>query len=251
MNIIPVLDLLDGVVVRGVAGRRSEYRPISSCLTPSTDPLDVASAIRDALALDFFYVAELDAILGVDFELNTLRELNAVGAGIMVDAGVRSMQTAASLFDAGIHTVIAGLETIPGPNLLGQLCREFGSERICFSLDVKGGAPLGRLDAWASSDPLDLATEAIDCGVTRIIVLDLARVGVAGGTGTDQLCGQLRSRFPNVQLTTGGGVRGAQDILDQRAIGVENVLVASAIHNGSIDREDVLQISRVNLKDGA
>src|SRR5579872_5647704 len=47
MRIVPVLDLLGGVVVRGVGGRRREYRPVVSRLTPSCDPLDVARAFAD------------------------------------------------------------------------------------------------------------------------------------------------------------------------------------------------------------
>ena len=36
MRIIPVLDLMNGVAVRAVGGRRSEYRPLVSrlCATP-------------------------------------------------------------------------------------------------------------------------------------------------------------------------------------------------------------------------
>ena len=35
MDILPVLDTLDGQVVRGVAGRRTQYRRIESKLTTS------------------------------------------------------------------------------------------------------------------------------------------------------------------------------------------------------------------------
>jgi hypothetical protein len=44
MRILPVLDLMNGVVVRGVGGRRSEYRPVASRLAVSADPADVAAA---------------------------------------------------------------------------------------------------------------------------------------------------------------------------------------------------------------
>ena len=38
MRIIPVLDVLGGCVVRGVGGRRDEYRPIVSKLCNSREP---------------------------------------------------------------------------------------------------------------------------------------------------------------------------------------------------------------------
>ena len=42
MQIIPVLDLLGGQVVRGVGGRREAYRPVRSVLTTSSEPRQVA-----------------------------------------------------------------------------------------------------------------------------------------------------------------------------------------------------------------
>ena len=51
MLAIPVLDVLNGVIVRGVGGRRNEYRPVESVLTQSARPLDVAQAFRDRLSL--------------------------------------------------------------------------------------------------------------------------------------------------------------------------------------------------------
>ena len=64
MRIIPVLDVMHGAVVRGVGGRRDEYRPLVSRLVPSSRPLDVADAIASHFDCREFYVADLDAILG-------------------------------------------------------------------------------------------------------------------------------------------------------------------------------------------
>ena len=62
MQIIPVLDLLGGVVVRGLAGQRDSYQPINSQLVNSAEPLAVAQAFQHKLGLQRFYVADLDAI---------------------------------------------------------------------------------------------------------------------------------------------------------------------------------------------
>ena len=89
MKVIPVLDLLDGCVVRGVAGRRSEYRPIVSQRTGSSEPLVVARAIRDAFGLCEFYIADLDGILRHQPKLAVYRQLMDDGFQLLVDAGVR------------------------------------------------------------------------------------------------------------------------------------------------------------------
>ncbi len=72
MRVIPVLDIMGGVVVRGVAGRRSEYRPIESSLCSSCDPPVVARAIVERFGLAEFYIADLDAISGAEPAWNVL-----------------------------------------------------------------------------------------------------------------------------------------------------------------------------------
>ena len=64
MDVFAVLDLMQGQVVRGIAGRRREYQPICSRLTPSAAPLDVACGFRDHFGLTNLYLADLDAIGG-------------------------------------------------------------------------------------------------------------------------------------------------------------------------------------------
>ena len=75
MRVVPVLDLKDGIVVRGVGGRRDEYRPIVSRLTSSCQPLDVAEAFRDHFGLSELYLADLDAIAGKPPALALFRAL--------------------------------------------------------------------------------------------------------------------------------------------------------------------------------
>ena len=45
MLLIPVIDLLDGQVVRGVRGERARYRPIESALCRGSEPLAVSRAL--------------------------------------------------------------------------------------------------------------------------------------------------------------------------------------------------------------
>jgi phosphoribosylformimino-5-aminoimidazole carboxamide ribotide isomerase len=61
VKIIPVIDVLGGRVVHAVRGRRKEYQPLKSTLCASTDPVDVAAALK-ALGFGELYVADLDAI---------------------------------------------------------------------------------------------------------------------------------------------------------------------------------------------
>jgi phosphoribosylformimino-5-aminoimidazole carboxamide ribotide isomerase len=239
MQILPVIDLLGGVVVRGVAGRRAEYRPIVSRLVDRPDPLEIARAFRSVLGLDRLYVADLDAILDGRPNWDIYRSLADDGFSLWVDAGLRDLALAGQLIAAGAEAVIAGLETCSGPELLTELCDRVGAERIVFSLDLHAGRPLGELARWGTADPHQIAARGVEAGIRRMIVLDLAHVGGNAGLATVEFCRQLRVRHPQVELITGGGVRDADDLAALRRSGVAGVLVASALHDGRLTGHDL------------
>jgi phosphoribosylformimino-5-aminoimidazole carboxamide ribotide isomerase len=237
MRIIPVIDLKDGRVVRGQGGRRHEYRPIVSRLVPSSRPLEVAEAFRGRFGLEDLYVADLDAIAGARPMLALYAELRSRGFRLWVDAGVRGATTAEPLAAAGLEGVVVGLETVTGPAELEGLCRRWGG-RIIFSLDLQAGQPLGNTSAWQAPDARSIAAQAVSGGVRRLILLDLARVGEGTGTGTEALCAQLAADHPELEVVAGGGVRNGQDLWRLKRCGVRAVLVASALHDGRLERAD-------------
>ena len=238
MRILPVIDLMGGVVVRGIGGRRHEYRPIVSRLISSCAPVDVACAFREHFGLSELYLADLDAIRGSDPDVALYQALRRDGFSLWIDAGVRDIGRAQRLATRDIEGIVIGLETIPGPDELTAACREWG-ERIVFSLDLKGGVPLGNLSSWRGCDSGTIAAEAVACGVKRLLVLDLLRVGEGGGLGTEALCATVAADYPHLELAAGGGVRGVADLRRLRDCGVRTALVASALHDGSLRRSDL------------
>src|SRR5439155_18122734 len=122
-------------------------------------------------------------------------------------------------------------------SVLQSLVAECGASRIVFSLDLLAGRPLmwpscsatrigvaERLrhiaeGAWPEPSALGIARTAINTGVTRMIVLDLASVGEQRGLSTLDLCDEIRQAAPSCRLITGGGVRGPDDLQALRSRG--------------------------------
>ncbi len=234
LRVIPVIDLMNGVVVRGVGGRRGEYRPVVSQLTASTDPLGIADACRARFGLTHLYVADIDAIAGRDPAIDLFRRLRSRGFSLWVDAGIRHSFDAVPLFEAEVEGIVVGLETVAGPAALADTLHHIGADRVVFSLDLKGREPLGDRARWNHTDAFEVARQTIAMGVRKLIVLDLARVGEGSGTGTESLCRHLAETFPEVDLIAGGGVRDDADLRRLEAIGVRAALVASALHDGGV-----------------
>ena len=141
------------------------------------------------------------------------------------------------MLEAGAAALVAGLETLSGPQALADLVRLLGA-RLVFSLDLKDGRPLSST-AWSATDPWTIAERALAVGLRRMLVLDLARVGVGGGTGTEALCRRVKESDPALEVLAGGGVRGPEDLRRLRNCGVDGVLVASALHDGRLTRADL------------
>jgi phosphoribosylformimino-5-aminoimidazole carboxamide ribotide isomerase len=238
MEILPVLDVLSGQVVRGIAGRRENYRPIESRIAPSCQPLDVARALHAHFGFTEFYLADLDALMGRPPALSIFTELQRAGFRLWVDAGIRTAEDAQPLVDAGVATLMAGLETLAGPDVLADLGRCHGPAHLVFSLDLKAGRPLTSSKRWPLT-PLKIVREAVALGIHRILVLDLTRVGVSQGTGTEELCAQILLEHPEVNVAAGGGVRGMNDLERLEKCGVRTALVASALHDGDLRPEEV------------
>ena len=241
MRIFPVLDLLNGVVVRGVAGRRAEYRPVVSQLVASSDPVAVAEAFRSHFGLSELYLADLDAIAGRAPALLTYRALRRLGFRLWVDAGIRNKKDADVLAKEGANLVV-GLETLVSPAALAEILQAH-ADRTVFSLDLRDGVPMGDRQAWEMADAWDIAGRAIILGARRILVLDLAHVGVGAGTGTGSLCSRLISSYDDLEVWAGGGIRNAGDLYALRSAGITAVLVASALHNGTILPSELLRPS--------
>jgi phosphoribosylformimino-5-aminoimidazole carboxamide ribotide isomerase len=136
------------------------------------------------------------------------------------------------VIEAGASIVIVGLETLSSFVALAEVCRVIGGDRVAFSLDLRNGVPIATPNVVAASDtPGRIAQRAAEAGVSKVIVLDLARVGTGAGVDSE-LMGRIRESVPSVALLAGGGVRATADLEELASAGVDGALVATALLNG-------------------
>jgi phosphoribosylformimino-5-aminoimidazole carboxamide ribotide isomerase len=234
LRVIGVVDLRGGVAVHARGGRRDEYEPIG-------DAVEVARTYVDRYGVEELYVADLDAIedreRGSDDresddrgpERAALRTIAGMAA-VWLDAGISSVERARQAMADGAARVIVGLETLPSFDVLREICEAIGGQHVAFSLDLRDETPLG---IGARDVPTALAVRAADAGVSAIIVLDLARVGMR--TGVDMnLLKAVRNAVPQLELVAGGGVRDADDLARLEDAGVNGALVATALRDGRL-----------------
>ena len=245
MRIIPVLDVLNGEVVRGIAGQRDSYQSVKSILTSNSDVGSICEAFDKQFGITEYYIADLDGIERDAPNIDVLLNLQDLHYRLWLDAGfasvekLKSMQARLSL--DFLERIIVGLECCPDISSLEALLKVVGAERLVFSLDLKNGVPFLPSNAspgWSQATSTQITQQAVDLGVRTIIVLDLAAVGLGQGTPTLDLCRRLKHEYPELELITGGGVNSVDDLATLESC-CDGVLVASALHDGRLTKEDL------------
>jgi phosphoribosylformimino-5-aminoimidazole carboxamide ribotide isomerase len=244
MMLIPVLDLMHGRAVQARAGDRVRYAPVESKLTPGRggDPVALVAAYRDVLGARECYVADLDAIEGRATRPGLHQELAqaATPCALMVDAGIAGAGAALDVLAMGVGRVVVGLETLRRMEDLAAIVAAAGQERVIFGLDLRHGRPiLNSANQGRERTALDIAARAVAAGARTLLVIDVGRVGTAGGVDLG-LLEALRRGFPSERLLAGGGVAGRRDLDRLRDAGCDGVLLATALHTRRIGAADVL-----------
>jgi HisA/HisF family protein len=243
MKLIPVIDLMQGQVVRAVRGNRQAYQPIVSRLCSSSDPVTVAKVLCEYCATRQLYVADLDALLGRPAQLAILRSLlqSMPDLELWLDAGFASAGAAealrAGLGAAGQQMVaVFGSESLAsraelercfsGTNVTGAnaAARSASAEGV-LSLDRHDGQRLDAAGCW----------DAPALWPKRVIVMTLERVGSDAGPDLDTL-GEVRLKSPGTFIVGAGGIRNESDLARAREAGAAAWLVASALHDARLSR---------------
>ncbi len=224
-EIIPVIDLMGGVVVHARAGQRDRYRPLAgSRLCASPEPEAVVAGLLALHPFRKLYIADLDAIAKHGRHGQVIADLAArfPGLELWVDAGVADAAAVAAVERSGARAVI-GSESQADASLLAR------PERTILSLDMRGAERL---------DPAGLF-ERPELWPDDLIVMTLARVGSGQGPDLDAL-GGVRQCALGRRIWAAGGVRGIDDLLQLRRIGCAGVLVATALHDGRLGPEELM-----------
>ena len=223
MKIIPVLDLMNGLVVHARRGRRADYRPLQSPLCKASEPRALIEGLLDLHPFRTLYAADLDALTGRGRQTVALEHLGRAfpELELWVDQGFPDRGERPSFPPWGRIVPVIGSESLDDQRLLSmaQLPRDF-----ILSLDFRNGVLVG---------PTDLL-ERPDLWPERIILMSLSRVG--SGDGPDFVRAErFVRRHPKHRFIAAGGVRNERDLERLEALGMAAVLVASALHSGTID----------------
>lgn len=233
MNVIPAIDLLDGKVVRLRKGRYDEVTVYSD------DPLEEAESFRDA-GFSNIHVVDLNgAREGYFSNLPHLKKIvRQTGLSVQAGGGVRSLEDAGKLLEAGVSRVICGSLPVKKPEEWYRFLEEFPGRAI-LGMDLKGGrVAYGGWEVTTDRSIDNFLAPMLERSLRFVLCTDVSRDGTLEGPNV-KMYRDLRESYPGLSFIASGGVGSAGDLAALRESGLSGVVVGRAYYEGILSLEEM------------
>jgi phosphoribosylformimino-5-aminoimidazole carboxamide ribotide isomerase len=239
MDLYPAIDLRAGRCVRLVEGDFAQETVYGD------DPVAVARSFAAAGAR-WVHVVDLDAArsgqpVNRPVVAAICEALAPSGTRVQTGGGVRSVDAAEALIDAGVARVVIGTAAVEDPALVASAASRWPGQ-VAVGLDHRGGEV--RLRGWtegAGRHVTDLVPEMVVAGAAVVIVTDISRDGRLAGPDVEGLSALVAST--GAPIIASGGVSSIADLRALQAVpGLVGVIAGKAIYEGRIDVAGALAV---------
>jgi cyclase len=247
-RVIPCLDVDAGRVVKGV-----EFVDIRD----AGDPVELA-AHYDREGADELVFLDITATHERRETIAQLarRTADEVFVPFTIGGGIRSVQDAQAVLDAGADKVSINSAALRRPELIDELAKRFGAQCVVLAIDAKaqarpapsngaratsvGAAGLGLERSWEAylaggrtptgRDVVEWAREATERGAGEILLTSMDRDGTSDGYDLDLTAAV--SAAVGVPVIASGGAGELEHLVEALRAGADAALCASIFHYG-------------------
>ena len=227
-RVIPCLDVDAGRVVKGVG---------FVDLRDAGDPVELACRY-DAAGADELVFLDITATSDKRSTAVELarRTANDVFIPFTIGGGIRSVEDAQAVLDAGADKVSVNSAALARPDLIDELASTFGAQCVVLAIDAKardgggweayvagGRTPTGR-------DVVQWAREGSERGAGEILLTSMDRDGT--NAGYDLALTAAVAAAVSVPVIASGGAGRLSHLSDAVGAGADAVLCASIFHYG-------------------
>src|ERR1700691_3804958 len=227
-RIIACLDMDGGRVVKGVKFKN---------LRDAGDPAECATA-HARQGADEIVLLDITATSGNRRTLlDAVREAaRSLFVPFTVGGGIRQLEDAAAVFDAGADKIAINSAAVRDPELIGKIAGRFGSQAVVVAIDARksegsfevfvagGRVPAGR-------DAIQWAREAAACGAGEILLTSMDRDGTQSGFDCELV--RAVAEAVSIPVIASGGAGSARDFIEVFHEGrADAALAASIFHFG-------------------
>jgi cyclase len=234
-RVIPCLDVDAGRVVKGTS---------FVDIRDAGDPIELAQRYDAAGADELVFLDITATHHGRDTVVELARHTaDEVFIPFTIGGGIRSVEDAQAVLDAGSDKVSVNSAALARPELLDELAEQFGSQCVVLAIDAKrresggweaflagGRTPTGR-------DAVAWAREGAERGAGEILLTSMDRDGT--NAGYDVELTRAVAEAVDVPVIASGGAGELDHLVDALQAGADAVLCASIFHYGRYTVADV------------
>jgi len=226
-RVIPCLDVHAGRVVKGIQFQ---------ALRDAGEPVELAKIYAQQGADELVLLDVSATPEGREHALTTVREVRRqLPLPLTVGGGVRKLEDATALLEAGADKVAVNTAAVSRPELLGEMASAFGCQCTVLALDAARAGNGWQVVVRSGRDRLELdvvewAQAAVEEGAGEILLTSWDRDGTGSGYDLELLqavCGAV-----GVPVIASGGAETAEHMAQALLAGADAVLAASILHDG-------------------
>jgi cyclase len=227
-RVIPCLDVDRGRVVKGVGFLD---------LRDAGDPVELACRY-DAAGADELVFLDITATSDKRDTVVDLarRTADDVFIPFTIGGGIRSVEDAQAVLDAGADKISVNSAALARPELIDELAETLGAQCVVLAIDAKGRGD-GTWEAYVAGgrrptgrDAVAWAKEGVERGAGEILLTSMDRDGTSAGY--DLSLTREVADAVTVPVIASGGAGGLEDLVDAIEAGADAVLCASIFHYG-------------------
>lgn len=249
-RIIACLDVDAGRVVKGI-----QFQQLRDAGDPAVLAVAHASAGADEIVLlDITATSEGRKTLAETVR----RTAHDLFVPFTVGGGIRTLQDAAQVFDAGADKVSINSAALANPALIGEIASRFGSQAVIVAIDARRGtSPADAAEVYVSGGrtatsrkALQWAREAEERGAGEILLTSMDRDGT--GLGFDCELTSAVASSVSIPMIASGGAGNAEHFVEVFSVGhADAALAASIFHfatHGIADLKQTLLLAGIPMR---
>lgn len=242
VSIMPCLDMQNGRVVKGVHFVN---------IRDAGDPVECARAYCQAGADELALLDITATVEGRRTMLDVVRRVAEVTTvPFTVGGGISDVSTAAAVLEAGADKISTSSAAFRKPQMIAEMVRQFGPERVTVAIDVDRNPALpsgyevyidgGRTATGA--DAIEWARQVDSYGVS--VILPTSKAGDGAQTGYDLPVIRAMKQATSAEIVASGGAGKLEHFYEAVEAGATILLAASVFHFRIISIPELKQYLR-------
>ena len=203
-------------------------------------PIDIINRFED-IGIKEIYVVDLGSAKMYEKNNFNLLEMMSQFSKIKINysGGMRNSEQVSNAFINGANKVTLGSMPVYDKEIFLNCLTTWGYKKIVLAVDILKKSL--RINGWkyqTKIDPIDHIKYFHNKGLKNIKVTDISKDGTMLGPPFS-LYKKILKKFPEINLTTGGGIRNFKDLEKLKDIGVHNAIFGRAFYEGYITLDSI------------